>query len=60
LLLFTVGIITALVADNIALLLVGRYMQGIKGEGLVALTYVVITDIVTLQEQDKYMFIISL
>ncbi|KAH8650274.1 MFS multidrug transporter-like protein [Tricladium varicosporioides] len=37
-----------------------RCVQGIGGGGLVALTYVVITDMVTLRERGKYMSIISL
>ncbi|KAH7418703.1 major facilitator superfamily domain-containing protein [Cadophora sp. MPI-SDFR-AT-0126] len=60
LLLFTLGTIIASVADNVALLLVGRCVQGIGGGGLVALTYVVITDMVTLRERGKYMSVISL
>jgi MFS family permease len=39
---------------------VGRCVQGIGGGGLVALTYVIITDIVTLRERGKYMSVISL
>jgi len=35
-------------------------VQGIGGGGLVALTYVVITDMVTLRERGKYMSVISL
>lgn len=54
------GTIIASVADNVALLLVGRCVQGIGGGGLVALTYVVITDMVTLRERGKYMSVISL
>ena len=43
-----------------SLLLVGRCVQGVGGGGLVALTYVVITDMVTLRERGKYMSVISL
>ncbi|KAH9203338.1 MFS multidrug transporter-like protein [Leptodontidium sp. 2 PMI_412] len=60
LLLFTVGTIIASVANNVSLLLVGRCVQGVGGGGLVALTYVVITDMVTLRERGKYMSVISL
>lgn len=54
------GTIIASVANTVALLLVGRCVQGIGGGGLVALTYVVITDMVTLRERGKYMSVISL
>jgi hypothetical protein len=60
LLLFTVGTVIASVSDNVALLLVGRCVQGIGGGGLVALTYVIITDMVTLRERGKHMSVISL
>jgi MFS family permease len=59
LLLFTIGTIVCSVAKNISLLLVGRCLQGVGGGGLVALTYVVITDMVTLRERGKWMSIIS-
>jgi MFS family permease len=58
--LFTVGSIIAAVANNVSLLLVGRCVQGVGGGGLVVLTYVVITDLVTLRERGKYMSVISL
>jgi MFS family permease len=35
-------------------------MQGIGGGGLVALTYIIITDMVILRERGKYMFVILL
>jgi len=35
-------------------------MQGIKGKGLIAFTYIIITNIITLREQGKYISIISL
>ena len=47
------------VANNISLLLVGRCLQGVGGGGLVSLTYVIITDMVTLRERGKWMSIIS-
>ena len=54
------GTIIASVANNVSLLLVGRCVQGVGGGGLVALTYVIITDLVTLRERGKYMSVISL
>ncbi|PQE32818.1 mfs multidrug transporter protein [Rutstroemia sp. NJR-2017a WRK4] len=60
LLLFSVGTIIASVAKDVALLLVGRCIQGIGGGGLVGLTYVLLADMVTLRERGKWMSIISL
>lgn len=57
---FTIGAIIASVATNSAVLLVGRSVQGIGGGGLVALTYVIVTDIVTLRERGKWFALISL
>ena len=54
------GSIIASAANNVSLLLVGRCVQGVGGGGLVALTYVVLTDMVTLRERGKYMSVISL
>jgi MFS family permease len=60
LLLFTIGAIIASVANNSAVMLVGRSVQGVGGGGLVALTYVITTDIVTLRERGKWFSLISL
>jgi MFS family permease len=57
---FTIGTIIASVANNSATLLVGRSVQGIGGGGIVALTYVIVTDIVTLRERGKWFSLISL
>ena len=58
--LFTVGSIIAAVANNVSVLLMGRCVQGVGGGGLVVLTYVIVTDMVTLRERGKYMSVISL
>ena len=58
--LFTVGTVVASVATDISLLLVGRCVQGIGGGGLVSLTYVIVSDMVTLRERGKWFSIISL
>ena len=59
--LFTIGAVIASVATNAVVLLVGRSVQGIGGGGgLVALTYVIITDLVTLRERGKWLSVISL
>ena len=60
LLIFTIGTIVCSVANNIAILLAGRCVQGIGGGGLVALTYVVVADMVSLRERGKWFSIISL
>jgi MFS family permease len=54
------GSIIAAAANNVLLLLVGRCVQGVGVGGLVVLTYVIITDMVTLRERGKYMSLISL
>jgi predicted MFS family arabinose efflux permease len=58
--LFIVGSIIAGVANKVSLLLVRRCVQGVSSGGLVALTYVIITNLVTLRERGKYMSVISL
>jgi MFS family permease len=58
--LFTAGTIVCSVAGRIGVLLVGRCIQGVGGGGLVALTYVIVTDMVTLRERGKWMSVISL
>ncbi|KAH6692762.1 major facilitator superfamily domain-containing protein [Leptodontidium sp. MPI-SDFR-AT-0119] len=58
--LFTLRAIIAALANNFTLLLVGRSIQGISGGGLIALTYVIVTDIVTLRDRGKWFSIISL
>ncbi|KFY01308.1 hypothetical protein O988_02806 [Pseudogymnoascus sp. VKM F-3808] len=57
---FTLGAIIASVANNFTLLLAGRSIQGIGGGGLMALTYVIVTDMVTLRDRGKWFSIISL
>ncbi|RFU31177.1 hypothetical protein B7463_g5167, partial [Scytalidium lignicola] len=57
---FWCGTILACVAKNVTVLLVGRCVQGIGGGGLVALTYVVLADLVSLRERGKWMALISL
>jgi len=57
---FTAGTIIASLANNSATLLVGRSVQGIGGGGMVALTYVIVTDMVTLRERGKWFSLITL
>lgn len=48
---FTVGAITAALATNFTVLLVGRTIQGIGGGGIISLVEVLITDLVPLRER---------
>jgi MFS family permease len=57
---FTVGSAIAATTTDITGLLVGRCIQGIGGGGIVALTYVITTDMVSLQERGKWFGMISL
>ncbi|KAL4917377.1 major facilitator superfamily domain-containing protein [Aspergillus aurantiobrunneus] len=57
---FTVGAIIAAVADNLTVLLAGRCIQGIGGGGILALTEVLIADLIPLRERGKWMSIRSL
>lgn len=57
---FTIGTIICSVANNITILLGGRCVQGVGGGGLVALTYVIVADMVPLRERGKWFSVISL
>ncbi|KAK1574620.1 major facilitator superfamily transporter [Colletotrichum navitas] len=57
---FTVGTILCCVADGIALLLVGRVIQGIGAGGMYVLSLVVFTDIVPLRHRPKLYGIIQM
>lgn len=48
------------VAHDIAVLLVGRCIQGVGGGGLVTMTYVILADLFTVQERSRYIGILSL
>lgn len=48
---FTIGSIICGVANHIAVLLVGRSIQGAGGGGLLTMTYVLMTDFCSLQER---------
>ena len=56
---FTVGAIVAAVADGFGPLLVGRSLQGIGGGGLIALTEILVTDLVPLRLRGQWFGIIS-
>jgi EmrB/QacA subfamily drug resistance transporter len=57
--LFTAGAIIAALANNFTVILVGRSIQGIGGGGIIALTEIVITDMVPLRERGKYFSLFS-
>ncbi|KAL2863132.1 major facilitator superfamily domain-containing protein [Aspergillus lucknowensis] len=57
---FTVGAILAAVAQDFTLLLVGRCIQGTGGGGIIALTEVLIADLIPLHERGKWMSVRSL
>ncbi|KAF5562796.1 multidrug transporter [Fusarium napiforme] len=57
---FVAGSIMAALARNIAVLLGGRTLQGLGSGGILALTYVIATDLVSLRERGKWFGLISL
>ncbi|KAM0559557.1 hypothetical protein ACHAPJ_004080 [Fusarium lateritium] len=57
---FAGGSIMAALARNIAVLLGGRTLQGLGSGGILALTYVIATDLVSLRERGKWFGLISL
>ncbi|KAN0084757.1 Major facilitator superfamily domain containing protein [Elaphomyces granulatus] len=56
---FLVGAVIAGVAQNFTSMLVGRTIQGIGGGGILALTEIIVTDIIPLRQRGKYFGIIS-
>lgn len=56
---FLIGAIVCAVANNFGTLLVGRSIQGIGGGGLIALTEIVVTDLVPLRMRGQWFGIIS-
>lgn len=59
LLFFTVGSLVGGIAKNFTTLLVGRSIQGVGGGGLIALTEIIVTDIVPLRQRGKYFGFLS-
>lgn len=57
---FTAGAIVAALAHNSTVMIVGRSIQGVGGGGISALTYVIVTDMVTLQQRGKWFGLISM
>ncbi|KAM9880992.1 MFS multidrug transporter [Verticillium dahliae] len=58
-LLFTVGSIICAVAQNFTVLLIGRSIQGIGGGGIIALSEVIVTDLVPLAVRGQWLSILS-
>lgn len=56
---FLAGSVLAAVSQNFTHLLVGRSIQGVGGGGLIALTEIIVTDIVPLRLRGQYFGIIS-
>ncbi|KAL2816687.1 major facilitator superfamily domain-containing protein [Aspergillus granulosus] len=52
---FTLGAILAAVAQEFTLLIIGRCIQGVGGGGIIALTEVLIADLIPLHERGKWM-----
>ncbi|KAL2853951.1 major facilitator superfamily domain-containing protein [Aspergillus pseudodeflectus] len=52
---FSLGAILAAVAQGFTLLLIGRCSQGVGGGGIIALTEVLIANLIPLQERGKWM-----
>lgn len=59
LLLFLVGSIVAAVSENISVLLAGRCIQGVGSGSIIALSYIIVNDMVSLRERGKWCGIIS-
>ena len=59
LVLFGIGAIVAALANRFSTLLVGRSLQGIGGGGLIALTEIVVTDLVPLRLRGQWMGVLS-
>ncbi|KAF2874973.1 major facilitator superfamily domain-containing protein [Massariosphaeria phaeospora] len=56
---FTAGSIAAALANNFTVILVGRSIQGVGGGGIIALTEIVVTDMVPLRERAKWFSFLS-
>jgi MFS family permease len=57
--LFLIGSLVGALANNFTILLVGRCIQGIGGGGVIALTEIVVTDLVPLRFRGQWFGVIS-
>lgn len=58
--LFTVGSIVCAVSYNFTVMLAGRSVQGSGGGGILAMTQILITDMIPLRERGKYFSLINI
>ncbi|PMD52337.1 MFS general substrate transporter [Hyaloscypha bicolor E] len=58
--LFTIGALLASLAQDVTLLIVGRCIQGSGGGTLMTMTFVVLTDLVSLKERGKWVGLLSM
>ncbi|KAJ5625473.1 hypothetical protein N7510_001782 [Penicillium lagena] len=56
---FCIGAIVCAIADNFTYMLVGRSVQGVGGGGIIALSEIVMTDLVPLRYRGQYFGIMS-
>ena len=56
---FCIGAIVSAISKNFTYMLVGRTIQGVGGGGIIALTEIIITDIVPLRFRGQYFGIMS-
>ncbi|KAF2118570.1 major facilitator superfamily domain-containing protein [Lophiotrema nucula] len=57
--LFLAGAVVSALANNFTVILIGRSIQGVGGGGIIALTEIVITDMVPLRERGVWFSLIS-
>ncbi|ETN37020.1 uncharacterized protein HMPREF1541_08008 [Cyphellophora europaea CBS 101466] len=57
--LFLAGVLMAALADNFTLLLVGRTIQGVGGGAIIALTEIIVTDLVPMRFRGQWMGILG-
>ncbi|KAF3930951.1 hypothetical protein ABW19_dt0210209 [Dactylella cylindrospora] len=56
---FTAGAIICALAKNFTVILIGRTIQGIGGGGIIAVSEIILTDLVPLRERGKYFGFLS-
>jgi MFS family permease len=56
---FCVGAIIAAVGNNFTYMLVGRTIQGVGGGGIIALSEIIVTDLIPLRYRGQYFGILS-
>lgn len=57
---FTIGGILCAIANDFTIMLLGRSIQGVGGGGISAMTYVIVTDMVSLKDRGKWFGLISM